>query len=186
MVRFCGYRLVVQPPMAWPDDPFAPGESVAVDGCCLTVVEPTGTLTFDLSPETLARTVAGGYRAGDRVNLERAMKASARFGGHVVQGHVDHVGTLASRSRVEEWEVFTFDCGKSADRYLVDKGSVAVNGVSLTVVSPDAGTFSVALIPHTLACTNLGGLEPSENVNIEFDVLAKYAEKLLRTQATEP
>ena len=174
-----GHRLVVESPLASdPADPIAEGESIAVDGCCLTTV-CAGALEFEISPETFSRTVAGSYEVGSKVNLERAMKASDRFGGHIVQGHVDVVGSVVGQGVDGEWITLTFDAGLDGDKYLIDKGSVTVNGVSLTVVKPEGGIFSVALIPHTLAATNLGGLEAGSSVNLEFDVLAKHVEKLM-------
>lgn len=163
-------RLRLCAPDAWPSDPWAVGESLAVDGCCLTVVSARAELAFDLSEETLSRTTLGAFVPGVRVNLERAMKATDRFGGHIVQGHVDTVGLLESRGGM-----FLVSVGEEWKRYLVDKGSVAVNGVSLTVVQPSGGKFSVAVVPHTLAATNLGRLATGAKVNIEFDLFAKYA-----------
>lgn len=165
-----GARLVLDAPDAWPGEPWVVGESLAVDGCCLTVVSAVDGLSFDLSEETLARTTLGSCVVADRVNLERAMKASDRLGGHLVQGHVDTVGTLIDRDGM-----FTFAVEDQYSPLLVDKGSVAVDGVSLTVVQPSGGKFSCALIPHTLQVTTLGGLEPGDPVNVEFDVIAKYA-----------
>ncbi|MES1227448.1 MAG: riboflavin synthase, partial [Armatimonadota bacterium] len=178
-LRFDGQNLTVQVADAWPGDPLDIGESIAVDGCCLTLVSDSGGLTFEISPETLSRTIASGYKEGMHVNLERAMKASDRFGGHIVQGHVDRVGNLVSKRMDRDWWVFTFECAPEDDKYLIDKGSVAVDGVSLTVVLPRQGQFNVALIPHTLKQTNLGELFPGDPVNLEFDVLAKHIEKLL-------
>jgi len=133
-----GHRLVVESPLASdPADPIAEGESVAVDGCCLTTV-CGGALEFEISPETFSRTVAGSYEVGSKVNLERAMKASDRFGGHIVQGHVDVVGSVVGQGVDGEWITLTFDAGLDGDKYLIDKGSVTVNGVSLTVVKPEA------------------------------------------------
>jgi riboflavin synthase len=165
-----GSRLTLDAPDAWPGEAWVVGESLAVDGCCLTVVSLTDGLVFDLSEETLARTTLGSFVPGRAVNLERAMKASDRLGGHIVQGHVDTVGTLVSREGA-----FVFEVGPDWSRYLVDKGSVAVNGVSLTVVQPSGGSFLCALVPHTLEVTNLGGAQPGDRLNVEFDVLAKYA-----------
>lgn len=178
-------------------EPFEIGESVAVNGCCLTVVEiysillegdtpgafdepgPTS-LRFDLSQETLRRTNLGMQNRGDLVNIERAMRASDRFGGHIVQGHVDAIGKVVSVRREGEFTVFRFSCGLEYDRYLIDKGSVAVDGISLTVVEPHNGEFEVWIIPHTLTHTNLGTRRPGDPVNLEFDVLAKHTEKLLQ------
>lgn len=177
-----GHRLVVESSLAADaSDPIVLGESIAVDGCCLTTV-CGGALEFEISPETFSRTVAGSYAVGSKVNLERAMKASDRFGGHIVQGHVDAVGSVVGQGVEDEWVTLTFDAGLEGDRYLIDKGSVTVNGVSLTVVRPEGGVFSVALIPHTLAATNLGRLEVGSVVNLEFDVLAKHVEKLMASR----
>lgn len=157
------------------DDPWVIGESVAVNGSCLTVVSSEGGLTFDLSPETLARTSLEDLKVGDPVNIERAMKASDRFGGHIVQGHVDTVGLLVAIDNGE----FTFQIPPEGDRYLIDKGSITLDGISLTVIEPQEGLFKVAVIPHTLAATNLGSRSPGDRVNVEYDVLAKHVEKLL-------
>ena len=171
-------RLCLDAPGAWPGDPWAVGESVAVSGCCLTVVSFEDGLEFDLSAETLSRTTLGGLSAGSSVNLERAMKADGRFGGHIVQGHVDCVGSVIATPSSGEWR---FSVEASFDRYLIEKGSVTVDGVSLTVVSPGSGEFSAALIPHTLRSTSLGSLSVGSKVNVEFDVIAKYVEKLTAT-----
>ena len=175
-----GGRLVVGLPDAWPGDPIQAGESVAVNGCCLTAVADGG-LAFDLSPETLDRTSLGRLTPGSRVNLERAMTMASRFGGHIVQGHVDATGELVS-SRPEGNSVVLRFRGPSS-RYLVDKGSVAVDGVSLTVVSPEDGEFDVWTIPHTLAHTTLGDLRPGDRVNLEWDEVAKWVERLTRAYA---
>lgn len=165
-------RLSLTVPDAWPGDPWVTGESLAVDGCCLTVISSANGLHFDLSDETLKRTKFGQMKPGDRVNLERAMKAGDRIGGHIVQGHVDTVGTVTSRGEGGE---FGFDVGREWKQYLADKGSVAIDGVSLTVVRPSEGRFAVAVIPHTLEATTLGDRQTGDKVNVEFDVLAKYA-----------
>ena len=149
------------------------GDSIAVNGCCLTVVElGPGTWSADLVDETLSRTNLGALRAGDPVNLERPVRPSDRLGGHVVQGHVDGVGEVVSPA--PELVIRTADT-----RYLVEKGSVAVDGVSLTVAGVDGDRFRVAVIPHTARVTTLGRLEPGDRVNLEFDILAKYVERLL-------
>jgi riboflavin synthase len=172
-----GTRLVVDAPMADGWEPWQLGESVAVDGCCLTVVDSGDGLHFDLSEETLKRTAMGGYAPRTRVNLERAMRASDRFGGHIVQGHVDAVGTVISISPTDAGMVYRFRVAEP--RYLIDKGSIALNGVSLTVVEPAGGEFDVWIIPHTLEATNLGDLQPGSRVNVEYDVIAKHVEKLM-------
>lgn len=152
----------------------AVGDSVAINGCCLTVVRRQGgRLSFQAGPETLAKTNLGRLAAGDKVNLERAMRPSARLGGHIVQGHVDGVGTVLERRREGEWETVWFAAGSLA-RQMVPKGSVAVDGVSLTVVDVSDERFSVALIPHTLAATTLGFKRAGATVNLETDILGKY------------
>lgn len=151
------------------------GDSVAVNGVCLTVVtNGGGALAFDTVPETLARTSLGDLRDGAHVNLEPALRAGDPLGGHYVQGHVDGVGTVRSIG-----ELTWFDAPAEIARYVVEKGSIAVEGTSLTVAATDTAGFAVALIPHTLEHTTLGGLEPGDRVNLEADVLAKYVEKLL-------
>jgi riboflavin synthase len=172
-----GPRLVVCAPSGVDD--WQIGESVAVNGICLTVVDFSDGLAFDISEETYNRSALGGMGAGDRVNLERAMRPMDRFGGHIVQGHVDCVGSVVSVEDLEGSWVFRFDVGGDGDKYLIDKGSVTVNGVSLTVVHPVGGQFDVAIIPHTYAETCLSDLKIGSKVNIEFDVLAKHVEKLL-------
>ena len=157
------------------------GASVAVNGICLTVVErPSDGLAFDLSEETLARTALSGMRPGDRVNLERAVTLASRLSGHLVQGHVDGVGTVERVAGAEGGVMLAVRVPDDLRRYLVDKGSVAVDGVSLTVAALDGDTFSVALVPHTLAVTTLGSVRPGDRVNLEIDVIAKYVEGLLR------
>ena len=168
-------RLSVDSPDAWPGDAWKVGESVAVNGCCLTLVSGSSGLEFDLSAETLAKTALGGLTEGSAVNLERAMRASDRLGGHFVQGHVDTVGRLAARPESGEWE---FSIDEELGRYLAEKGSVTVHGVSLTVVRPSGGVFCAALVPHTIKSTNFGEMSEGARVNVEFDVLAKYVEKL--------
>lgn len=166
---------------AW-DSPLEVGESVAVNGCCLTVVSfSSDTMRFDVSLETWSRTALGRLGSGARINLERAMRPIDRFGGHIVQGHVDTTGKLVSRRETESGEVFRFEVPADGDKYLIDKGSISVEGISLTVVNPEKGQFDVWIIPHTLDATNLSGLEPGDSVNIEYDVLAKHVEKLLKS-----
>ena len=155
------------------------GESVSVNGCCLTVVAFDPYLQFDLSPETWRRTAFNRLREGDIVNLERAMRPIDRFGGHIVQGHVDATGTLAGVTEVETGQVFRFQVPSDEDRYLIDKGSITIDGISLTVVGPHSGAFDVWVIPHTLSHTNLSTLKPGDAVNIEFDVIARQLERLL-------
>ena len=160
------------------------GDSISVNGCCLTVAErDADTWTADVMQETLDKTSLSGVRPGDRVNLERAVTADKRLGGHIVQGHVDGVGTVVSRVPSEHWEVVEIslpaDDRGGLGRYLVDKGSITVDGVSLTVVAAKDDTFTVSLIPETLARTTLGARRPGDRVNLEADILAKHVEKLL-------
>ena len=157
------------------------GASVAVNGVCLTVVERSERhLAFDLSEETLRRTSFARLSAGDPVNLERPLTLSSRLGGHLVQGHVDGVGTVTGFERDEVGGAWiTIETPAELDRYLVEKGSVCVDGVSLTVAGNDRRSFSVALIPHTLDVTTLGATEPGDPVNLEVDVIAKYVEALM-------
>ncbi|MGN6798632.1 MAG: riboflavin synthase [Gaiellaceae bacterium] len=151
------------------------GDSVAVDGVCLTVVATDGgSLAFDAVPETLSRTSLGDLTAGSGVNLEPALRVGDALGGHYVQGHVDGVGTFRGVEDGLHW----FDAPAEINRYVVEKGSIAVQGTSLTVAGVDDAGFAVALIPHTLEVTTLGRLEPGARVNLEADVLAKYVEKL--------
>ena len=151
----------------------AVGDSVAVAGVCLTVVEAAdGRLAFDAVPETLRRTSLGRLGPGDRVNLEPALRAGEPMGGHVVQGHVDGVGAVRATG-----ELTWLDAPEDVLRYCVEKGSIAVDGCSLTVAALDETGFAVALVPHTLAATTLGELEPCDPVNLEADVLAKYVER---------
>jgi riboflavin synthase len=129
---------------------------------------------FQAGPETLRRTNLGEVQAGMRVNLERSLRVGDRLGGHIVQGHVDGLGTIARRERQGEWEFVWFRCGSELARYMVPKGSVAVDGISLTLVDVTADGFSVALIPHTMAATTLGHKQPAATVNLEVDLFAKY------------
>jgi riboflavin synthase len=156
------------------------GESVAVNGACLTVVARDGrTCQFQAGPETLRRTNLGELRVGDRVNLERSLRLGDRLGGHLVQGHVDGVGRVAERLPQGEWETVWFTCPPELAAQMVSKGSVAVDGVSLTLVDVGADRFSVALIPHTLGHTTLGFKGVGAPVNLETDLLAKYVWKYL-------
>ncbi|MGB7981836.1 MAG: riboflavin synthase [Candidatus Nanopelagicales bacterium] len=160
-----------------------PGDSIAVNGVCLTVVElADGSFTADVMAETLHRSSLGALTVGDPVNLERPMAADGRFGGHIVQGHVDGTGRIRARRPSENWEVVEIDLPVELARFLVEKGSITVDGVSLTVVELVDGPhpwFSVSLIPTTLATTTLGGREVGAVVNLEVDVIAKYVERLV-------
>ncbi|MDT9685946.1 riboflavin synthase [Streptomyces sp. TRM76323] len=159
------------------------GDSIAVNGVCLTVVEHEGDeFTADVMAETLKRSSLGALTAGSRVNLERPVPADGRFGGHVVQGHVDGTGTVVERTPSEHWEVVRISLPAELARYVVEKGSITVDGVSLTVVEAGADHFTVSLIPTTLALTTLGHKQPGDPVNLEVDVIAKYVERLLGTR----
>jgi riboflavin synthase len=159
------------------------GDSISVSGVCLTVTAvsvPDGTFSVELVPETLARTSLAGVAAGGRVNLERAVAVGGRLGGHIVQGHVDGVGALRSRNPGARSDELTFSLPDGVARYVVEKGSITVDGVSLTVAATDGATFSVALIPTTLTHTTLGARVAGDTVNLEVDVVAKYVERLAR------
>jgi riboflavin synthase len=161
------------------------GDSIAVNGVCLTVVAVDGdAFTADVMGETLRCSSLGSLRAGSRVNLERAATLTTRLGGHLVQGHVDAVANVTDRQRGEHWDTVRFTLPKALGRYVVEKGSIAVDGVSLTVVDVDDDSFSVGLIPTTLAVTTLGLAEAGTPVNLEVDIMAKHVEKLLRSGAS--
>ena len=156
------------------------GESIAVSGVCLTAYNIQGRrFSVDVSPETLSRTRLGTLRQGSLVNLERALRLSDRLGGHLVSGHVDTMAAVKNREELGTYTLFTFSLPDSFDRYVIEKGSITVDGASLTVNSCGPGFFSVSVIPHTLKVTTLGELKVGYKVNIEVDVLGKYIEKLL-------
>lgn len=178
-----GVRLQISAPDKMACSGATLGESVSVSGCCLTIVEfQDNQWTFQAGAETLARTHLGRMKVGQRVNLERAMLANARLGGHFVQGHVDGVGQLLRREPHGEWDDLWFTVPSKLTRYMVAKGSIALDGVSLTLVNVESDKVSVALIPHTLAVTSLGSMQPGDPVNVEVDLLAKYVEKLLASK----
>jgi riboflavin synthase len=173
-------RLTIRGPKV--TDDAGHGDSIAVNGCCLTVVEyGDGTFTADVMRESLQRTSLGGLEKGSPVNLERAVTAHARLGGHIVQGHVDGTGTIASRTPGEHWEDVRIATAPQILKYVAEKGSIAVDGVSLTVTDVDdaSGTFGISLIPTTLELTVLGRNKVGDTVNLEVDVIAKYVERLL-------
>ncbi len=171
VVEFDGSRLVVDAAAK-----AEAGDSVAVAGVCLTVLDGSR-LAFDVVPETLSRTTLGGLKAGDRVNIEPALRVGDPLGGHNVQGHVDGIGHVRSIG-----EPVWIDAPGEILRYCIEKGSITVDGVSLTIAAIDDAGFAVALIPHTLAETTLGELQPGDPVNLEADVLAKYVERLLEAR----
>ena len=177
-------RLSVRGPLVVSDA--GDGDSIAVDGCCLTVVSHDGEVfTADVMRETLDKTSLGAFRPGTRVNLERAVTAEKRLGGHIVQGHVDGTGEIRSRTPSEHWEVVEISLPGDLGRYLVDKVSITVDGVSLTVVTVTDDSFTVSLIPETLSRTTLGIKQPGETVNLEVDVIAKHVEKLVGAYTKE-
>ncbi|MEO3858398.1 riboflavin synthase [Acrocarpospora sp. B8E8] len=166
------------------------GESIAVNGVCLTVVDVDGEVfTADVMKETLNRSCLGVLQRGSRVNLERAVRADQRMGGHIVQGHVDGTGVILTREPAEHWEIVRLSLPKDLNRYVVEKGSITVDGVSLTVTAVDEQSvneksvnemsFAVSLIPTTLGLTTLGHKQPGDPVNLEVDIIAKYVEKLV-------
>ena len=170
-------ELSISAPFA---DEIALGESIAINGCCLTVVSQNeaGDLAFDVGAETLAKTNLGSLEIGEAVNLERALLASARLGGHFVQGHIDGTGKIRAISEAGPWRTVWFEIGALTE-FLVPKGSIAVDGISLTVVDVRPTEFSVMVIPHTLAVTNLGNRRVGQTVNIEVDILGKYIHKMI-------
>ena len=183
-------RLTIRGPVVTSDA--GHGDSISVNGCCLTVMTQDGdTFGADVMQESLDKTSLGDLTVGSEVNLERATQAGARLGGHIVQGHVDGTGRILDRTPSEHWEVVRVSVPSDLARYLVDKGSVTVDGTSLTVVQvvddgPDGAWFSVSLIPTTLADTTLGTKGPGDRVNLEVDILAKYVERLLGARTADP
>ena len=156
------------------------GESIAVDGACLTARNIKSCRFYvDVSPESLARTGLGRLQTGNRVNLERALRLCDRLGGHLVSGHVDAQGKVEQRRSIGDFTLFTFSLDPGLTKYVIEKGSITINGVSLTVNTCERSRFSVSIIPHTLATTTLGTLKEGDLVNIEVDMIGKYVEKLL-------
>jgi riboflavin synthase alpha subunit len=173
-----GVRLEVEAPET--AAAAAVGDSVALDGCCLTATHVSdGRLTFDAVPETIRRSTLGRLAPGDELNIEPALRAGEPLGGHYVQGHVDAVGRVTSTEPEGDGRRLRIEAPPELLRYCVEKGSIAVNGVSLTIAALDATTLEIALVPHTLAATTLGRLDAGDEVNLEADVLAKYVERLL-------
>lgn len=175
--------ITIAGPLATSD--VALGDSISVNGVCLTVsaLPASGSFVADVMPESLRRTALGALSAGSRVNLERAVRADTRLGGHIVQGHVDAVGTLVSRTTGPRWDDLELAAPREITRYVVEKGSITVSGVSLTVTGVHDDGFGVSLIPTTLEATILGDLRPGDPVNLEVDIIAKYVERLLGARA---
>ena len=158
-------------------------DSIAINGCCLTVVVMDGDeMGFDVGPESLARTNLGEKKVGDRVNMERALAVGDRLGGHIVSGHVDGTGVLLERRDEKEWSFFKFGISHEIARQMVEKGSIAIDGTSLTVCEAEPDYFTVALIPFTLEVTTLGQMTPGWKVNLETDILAKYVQRLVTSR----
>ncbi len=175
-----GVRLVLERPAEFTDVKL--GDSIAIQGCCLTVIELTdNSLSFQAGRETLSRTSLGSRKPGDRLNCERSLKLGDRLGGHLVTGHIDGQGALVSRDDEAEWSTMVFRAPVALLRQMASKGSVAIEGVSLTLVDVTNEVFSVALIPHTLSHTTLGDLRVGDAVNLETDLLAKYVQRQLET-----
>lgn len=173
-----GMQMVIEPDLKWKD--ILLGESIAVNGTCLTVTEVTGTaFAVDVSPETLSRTTLGRSEASTRVNLERALKPSDRLGGHIVTGHVDACGTISKRREQADFTLFYVGIPEQFGKYIIEKGSIAVDGISLTINECTARSFSVSIIPFTAGHTTMGLRKEGDTVNLEFDVIAKYIERLL-------
>lgn len=179
-----GIRLVVKCTAVAKDA--AVGDSIAVSGCCLTVVKrEKGLLTFEVGEESLSRTSFQRLSAGSRVNLERSLEMGDRLGGHLVTGHIDGTGTLIKRRDDGKWSTLTFSTSPRMARHMASKGSIAVDGVSLTLVQVGTDRFSVAVIPHTQERTTLGKLVVGDMVNLETDLLAKYVERQLESRKLE-
>ena len=175
-LRTAGVRLVIDAPAI--AEGIQIGDSIANNGCCLTVVQINATLLgFDAGPETLACTNLGQKQVGDNINLERSVCLGDRLGGHLVTGHVDGLGELVKREDDQDWSTFWFKTPPNLSRQMASKGSISVDGISLTLVDVTAAQFSVALIPHTLEVTTFGKLQVGDQVNLETDLLAKYVER---------
>ena len=179
-------RLQIEVPASMISDGFQIGDSVSINGCCLTVIEGNNDLwAFQAGSETLSKTNLGELKAGDPVNLERSLPVNGRLGGHVVQGHVDATGQVDRIDHEGEWVHMWFSFPEKLGTQMVEKGSIAVDGISLTLVKVEKDRFSVALIPHTLEVTTLGIRKPGDTVNLETDILGKYVQKLYEGYRTE-
>ncbi len=174
-------RLAVYCPVEFGDVRI--GDSIALNGCCLTVVAGGDAWEFDAGAETLSRTNLGQLSVGDSINLERSLLATSRMGGHFVTGHIDCTGNVLQRHDQQDWSTIWFSIPEAWSSFLVSKGSIAIDGVSLTLVDVEIGRFSVALIPHTLSLTTLGQRKVGDPVNIETDILAKYVQRALHGTA---
>jgi riboflavin synthase len=161
------------------------GDSLAVNGVCLTVVTTGREIAFEVSPETIRSTNLGELKTNDRLNLERPLKLADRLGGHVVTGHVDGIGIITDKKKEGEYTLYTFEVSREILNYVVKKGSIAVDGMSLTVTGLNNSSFSVAIIPHTLHATNIGDKGIGSRVNIEVDIIGKYVEKFMTTQNSD-
>lgn len=177
-----GIRLSVSPASTFD---LQLGDSISVNGVCLTVTKKDAGISFDVSPETLKSTTFGTLKVGDRVNLECALRLSDRLGGHIVTGHIDGTGVIKDKRTSGEYTFYTFDTPSEILKYIVKKGSITVDGISLTVVDLDARSFQVAIIPHTLTATNLGEKGVGDRVNLEADIIGKYVERLLGKKGTD-
>lgn len=183
--RTAGARLVIDAPAIVKDIEI--GDSIATNGCCLTVIQITETrLGFDAGPETLACTNLGQKKVGDRINLERSVCLGDRLGGHIVTGHVDGLGELVQREDEQDWSTFWFAAPSQLTLQMAAKGSITVDGISLTLVNVTSEKFSVALIPHTLQVTTLGDLRVGDQVNLETDLLAKYVQRQMAAISDAP
>ena len=162
------------------------GDSVSINGACLTVVETGKNIAFEVSPETLRNTNLGELKVNDKVNMERALRLSDRLGGHLVTGHIDGIGVIIDKRKEGEYTFYTFEAPPEILKYTVKKGSIAVDGISLTVIGLDMKSFTVAIIPHTLTATNIGSKGIGDKVNLEVDIIGKYVEKFVSKQNNDP
>ena len=162
------------------------GDSVSINGACLTVVETGKNIAFEVSPETLRNTNLGELKVNDKVNMERALRLSDRLGGHLVTGHIDSIGVIIDKRQEGDYTFYTFEAPPEILKYTVKKGSIAVDGISLTVIGFDMKSFTVAIIPHTLTATNIGSKGIGDKVNLEVDIIGKYVEKFVSKQNNDP
>jgi riboflavin synthase len=177
-----GIRIKVRPEF---DIELQKGDSIAVNGVCLTVVETGDEYAFEVSPETLRSTNFSELKVNSRVNLERSLRLSDRLGGHIVTGHVDGTAVIVGKRREGDYTFYTFETSQDIIRYIVQKGSVAVDGISLTIIAVNGKTFSIAIIPHTLSATNIGDRNVGDKVNIETDIIGKYVERFVHKTGSD-